>query len=59
MPGEIAPMLCTLTKEPIDDRDYLYEIKWDGTERLCRYACTYQSPGFPNVTKGGTVILVR
>jgi len=30
MPGEIAPMLCTLTKEPIDDRGYLYEIKWDG-----------------------------
>ncbi len=30
MPDQIAPMLCTLTKEPIDDRDYLYEIKWDG-----------------------------
>lgn len=30
MPGEIAPMLCTLTPQPIDDRDYLYEIKWDG-----------------------------
>ena len=30
MPSGIAPMLCTLTKEPIDDPDYLYEIKWDG-----------------------------
>jgi bifunctional non-homologous end joining protein LigD len=30
MPAGIAPMLCTLTKEPIDDREYLYEIKWDG-----------------------------
>jgi bifunctional non-homologous end joining protein LigD len=23
-------MLCTLTEDPIDDRDYVYEIKWDG-----------------------------
>jgi bifunctional non-homologous end joining protein LigD len=30
MPASVAPMLCTLTKSPIDDPDYLYEIKWDG-----------------------------
>jgi bifunctional non-homologous end joining protein LigD len=30
MPQYVSPMLCTLTKEPIDDSDYLYEIKWDG-----------------------------
>lgn len=30
MPSGIAPMLCTLTKTPLDDPDYLYEIKWDG-----------------------------
>lgn len=30
MPTAIAPMLCTLTREPIDDPDYLYEVKWDG-----------------------------
>src|ERR1700712_1257125 len=30
MPTSIAPMLCTLTKDPIDDPEYLYEIKWDG-----------------------------
>src|SRR5580693_3987414 len=30
MPKSIAPMLCTLTKEPPNDPDYLYEIKWDG-----------------------------
>jgi bifunctional non-homologous end joining protein LigD len=30
MPSSVAPMLCTLTNEPIDDPDYLYEIKWDG-----------------------------
>jgi bifunctional non-homologous end joining protein LigD len=29
MPGSIAPMLCILTKEPIDDPEYLFEIKWD------------------------------
>jgi bifunctional non-homologous end joining protein LigD len=30
MPAGVAPMLCTLTKEPLDDPDYLFEIKWDG-----------------------------
>jgi bifunctional non-homologous end joining protein LigD len=30
MPAQIAPMLCTLTKEPINDDSYIYEIKWDG-----------------------------
>src|SRR3954464_1320038 len=26
----IAPMLCTLVKEPPADPDYLFEMKWDG-----------------------------
>jgi bifunctional non-homologous end joining protein LigD len=30
MPGTVAPMLCTLTKEVIADPAYLYEVKWDG-----------------------------
>jgi bifunctional non-homologous end joining protein LigD len=30
MPASVAPMLCTLTREPNDDPDYLYEVKWDG-----------------------------
>jgi bifunctional non-homologous end joining protein LigD len=30
MPSHLSPMLCTLIKEPLDDDDYLYEIKWDG-----------------------------
>ncbi len=30
MPEHIKPMLCTLTKEPMDSDEYLYEIKWDG-----------------------------
>src|SRR5205814_325549 len=30
IPKSVSPMLCTLTKEPIDDADFLYEIKWDG-----------------------------
>ncbi|MCW3109948.1 MAG: ligase [Segetibacter sp.] len=29
-PTQISPMLCTLVKEPINDPEYLYEIKWDG-----------------------------
>ncbi|HEX3080068.1 MAG TPA: non-homologous end-joining DNA ligase [Puia sp.] len=30
MPASVAPMLCTLTKEVIQDDQYLYELKWDG-----------------------------
>src|ERR1700743_946095 len=30
MPKSVKPMLCTLTKEVIEDPDYLYEVKWDG-----------------------------
>lgn len=30
MPSKVLPMLCTLTKQPIDDPEYLYELKWDG-----------------------------
>ncbi len=30
IPSTIQPMLCTLTKEVVDNDDYLYEIKWDG-----------------------------
>src|SRR5687767_12333368 len=30
MPSSVAPMLCTLTKEPLTDPDYIFEIKWDG-----------------------------
>jgi bifunctional non-homologous end joining protein LigD len=29
-PGAISPMLCTLVKDPIDNTEYVYEIKWDG-----------------------------
>ena len=30
MPGSVAPMLCTLTREVIQDEKFLYELKWDG-----------------------------
>ena len=30
IPGSVDPMLCTLTKEVIEDEKYLYELKWDG-----------------------------
>ena len=30
IPSRLAPMLCTLTREPPDDPNYLYEVKWDG-----------------------------
>ncbi|MDB5276131.1 MAG: ligase [Ferruginibacter sp.] len=30
LPSAVSPMLCTLVKEPFNDPDYLYEVKWDG-----------------------------
>ena len=30
IPASVSPMLCTLTKEPVSDPEYLFEIKWDG-----------------------------
>ena len=30
MPATIKPMLCTLIKEPFNNADWLYEVKWDG-----------------------------
>jgi bifunctional non-homologous end joining protein LigD len=29
-PGRVKPMLATLAGEPFDDKNWLYEIKWDG-----------------------------
>ena len=29
-PATVSPMLCTLTKEPVTNPDYIFEIKWDG-----------------------------
>jgi bifunctional non-homologous end joining protein LigD len=29
-PWQISPMLCTLTDEPFDREDWLFEVKWDG-----------------------------
>ena len=30
MPHHVKPMLATLTKEPFDHPDWLFEVKWDG-----------------------------
>src|SRR5688500_15590282 len=30
MPTGIKPMLCSLLKQPFDDPEYIFEIKWDG-----------------------------
>lgn len=34
LPGFIKPMLATLKKEPFDDPEWLFEIKWDGYRAL-------------------------
>jgi bifunctional non-homologous end joining protein LigD len=34
MPAHLEPMLATLAKEPFDDRDWLFEVKWDGYRAL-------------------------
>ena len=30
IPSSVSPMLCTLTKQPVTDPEYIFEIKWDG-----------------------------
>lgn len=35
IPKGMKPMLATLVDEPFDDRDWLYEVKWDGYRALC------------------------
>jgi len=34
MPTKVKPMLATLVREPFDNDDWLYEIKWDGYRAL-------------------------
>jgi bifunctional non-homologous end joining protein LigD len=34
MPENVKPMLATLVKEPFDDPDWVYEVKWDGYRAL-------------------------
>src|SRR5205085_1559329 len=34
MPSDIIPMFATLTDKPFDDKDWLFEIKWDGYRAL-------------------------
>lgn len=29
-PNSIKPMLATATEQPFDDKDWIYEVKWDG-----------------------------
>jgi len=36
MPNVTQPMLATLVDEPFDDREWLFEIKWDGYRALCK-----------------------
>jgi bifunctional non-homologous end joining protein LigD len=36
MPEYIAPMLCTLVKDPVQTQEYIYELKWDGYRILSR-----------------------
>src|SRR5687767_14286846 len=40
-PNPIEPMLATLNKEPFDDSDWLYEVKWDGY-RILAYVKDHQ-----------------
>ena len=34
MPKDIEPMLATLVTEPIEEKGWLYEMKWDGYRAL-------------------------
>jgi bifunctional non-homologous end joining protein LigD len=34
MPSDVKPMLATLVDEPFDDKDWIFEVKWDGYRAL-------------------------
>lgn len=34
LPGDLKPMLATLTTDPFDDPEWMYEVKWDGYRAL-------------------------
>src|SRR5882724_3073186 len=36
MPARVEPMLATLANHPFSDRNWLFEIKWDGVRALAR-----------------------
>src|SRR5260370_18275458 len=36
MPPRVEPMLATLSNRPFSDRNWLFEIKWDGVRALAR-----------------------
>lgn len=38
LPKDLSPMLATLSEQPFDDPDWLYEIKWDGYRILAHIA---------------------
>ncbi|MBI5117789.1 hypothetical protein HZA56_15045 [Candidatus Poribacteria bacterium] len=38
MPHGIKPMLATLVKEPFDDPDWIFEVKWDGYRAIAEIA---------------------
>lgn len=33
-PKEISPMLATLVDRPFDDKDWVFEVKWDGVRAV-------------------------
>src|SRR3954464_5217147 len=35
-PAVVPPMLCTRIREPFNDRDWIYEVKWDGYRIIAR-----------------------
>lgn len=37
LPHRVAPMLAKLVKEPFDDPDWIYEIKWDGFRAIASW----------------------
>ena len=37
MKPDLRPMLATLTDEPFDDPDWIFETKWDGFRLLAEF----------------------
>lgn len=59
MPHAVQPMLATLIKEPFDDPDWIFEVKWDGYRAIAEiregYVSLYSRKGISFEKKFATI----
>lgn len=56
IPRDVKPMLATLVDAPFDDKDWLFEVKWDGFRAIASIDAT---GGVTLTSRNGLDLLVR